>query len=112
MDGVLNDHKLQDNGYCGIKPACVENFNLLLNKVPQAQIIISSAWRYIVGQGQMTTKGFEYLLLVCGVFATDRVMGVTKSDEAIQGRGEQILAEVRNLKISKYVVLDDMDLGI
>jgi hypothetical protein len=110
IDGVLNDHRLQDNGYCGLKPSCVANFNLLLAELPDLQIVITSAWRYMVLNKAMTLKGFEYMLLVGGVNCEGRIHGHTRSDEEILTRGLQILNYLGRLCWfpKKYIVLDDM----
>jgi hypothetical protein len=125
IDGVLNDHQLQESGYCGFKPECVANFNLLLEQMPDLKIVISSAWRYIILGKQMTLKGFEYMMLVGGVNCKDRVIGHTVSDEDEQyrTRGGQIqfflwdwsrqntflvAAGGDCQRIDSYIVLDDL----
>ena len=113
IDGVLNDHAKHVNGYCGIKSSCVEILNCILYAT-DAKLIISSAWRYLVHNGSMTLTGFENLLLSHGVNCYQKVHGVTRKDVSVEvcDRGEQIAEYVREHNIEKYVVLDDLDLGI
>jgi hypothetical protein len=59
IDGVLNRHILQNNGYCGIEQPHVQALNYILAKVPEAKIVVSSAWRYMVHQQAMTLKGLS-----------------------------------------------------
>ena len=84
VDGVLNDHKPHPNGYCAMVPDCVAWLSYVLLCVPDARIVLSSAWRYIVLSGDMSLKGFEYLLLIHGApYETvhDRIVGYIPSDE-------------------------------
>lgn len=83
IDGVLNAHEKLPSGYCGIARPCVDQLNRILAAVPDAQLVISSAWRYLVLRENMTVKGFEYLLLVHGVQCHERVHGITDADGAI-----------------------------
>ena len=110
LDGVLNDHKRLNNGYCGIKKENVDIFNYLLTEVPDAKIVISSAWRYMICQDAMTLLGFEYLLLSHGVQCRKKIVGFTVRDERITERKNQILHWVESNHIDNYVVLDDLDL--
>lgn len=117
IDGVLNGHEQNAAGYCGFKPECVAALNLILEAVPEAQLVISSAWRYMMlpnlkdgTEPAMTLKGFEYLLLVAGVNCKGRVRGHTCSDETIKSRGRQILAWLAtNFTGRDYLVIDDME---
>lgn len=80
FDGVLNDHTQFENGYTGTKPSSVSVFNQILSEHPQAKIVISSSWRYLVLNLQMTVNGFENLMLTHGINAHGRVCGVTGED--------------------------------
>lgn len=109
IDGVLNDHAQNVAGYCGLKPSCVEQLNRILAAVPDAHIVVSSAWRYIVHGKDMTIKGFEYLLMVGGVNCNGLVLGVTETDEAIRSRGGQIDHAITKLAaVTSFAILDDM----
>lgn len=112
IDGVLNRHDQWTNGYCGTH---VENV-VLLNRIlaeTDAVIVVSSAWRYNVLRGDMTVRGFENLLLSHGIDCHRRLIGVTCSDEDLEGRGLQIRHWLNeNGGGRRYVVIDDLDLGI
>lgn len=134
-DGVLNDHTQHENKYCGVKAECVAALNFILGRVPDLQLVITSAWRYPVLSGDMTVKGFQTMLLVLGVNCEGRVHGVTVSDEEAAGgvkdweylkehgceiRAEQISAYVEECRRQRaniingvrHVVLDDLALPI
>ena len=111
VDGVLNRHQQMSNGYAGIEKDCVDNLNLILRKVSDAVIVISSAWRYLIHRGSMTRSGLEYLLLSHGVECEHKIYGYTVMDEELPQRGDQILrwlSEHKNLRIEKYMILDDL----
>jgi hypothetical protein len=82
IDGVLNGHQRQPGSpYCGIQQENVKPFNWLLERL-EPQIVLSSAWRYIVHGKDMTLSGFEYMLLTHGVFPiVNRIVGTTIPDE-------------------------------
>lgn len=127
IDGVLNSHQHLPSGYCGISAENVRHFNWLLKEAPDAKIVISSAWRYLILRGDMTLKGFEYLLLVHGVQCRDRVIGHTRQDDmpepchfdqsswnafGLKWRSEQVKAWINEHDVLNYVVLDDLPLAI
>jgi len=47
IDGVLNDHAKLESGYCGIRHDKASLLNRILDAVPDVQLVISSAWRYL-----------------------------------------------------------------
>lgn len=112
IDGVLNDHTYNsDAESCTLLPQCVEQMNRIIHVVPDVQVIVSSAWRYMVFGGVMTWPGFLYMLRTHGVTKKLVIMGCTKPDEEIPNRGAQIsdwiasaFAEHRDIT---FVVLDD-----
>lgn len=131
IDGVLNGHEKLATGYCGIRQENAQHLNRVLDTVTDAKLVISSAWRYLTFQGHMTLKGFEYLLLVNGVKALNRIAGRTEPDGAIENEPDHHDADAWNkaglrwrrsqieryLKLdalpdSRYVVLDDLPLGM
>lgn len=112
IDGVLNDHRPHKSGYCGTTRRCVGYFNQILRQTP-AKIVVSSAWRYLILKGEMTIGGFSSMLLTHGVECHERVIGTTCLDEEIEVRGLQIRHWLNeNGGDRRYVVLDDMNLGI
>jgi HAD domain in Swiss Army Knife RNA repair proteins len=130
IDGVLNDHTPQENRYCGMNRECVSRFNRILDAVPEANIVISSAWRYMILRGDLTIKGFEMLMLTHGVKCHDRVIGCTTADGPIEDephhhdepdrwknaglkwRGMQIKHYAFEYDIRHYVAIDDLPIDI
>lgn len=130
IDGVLNDHTRFENGYCGIQREPVEQLNRILAAVPDAQIVISSAWRYMIHCRPEEIKWFENLLLTHGINCYGRLISCTISDEEQAGehdmdwwrkngidvRVDQIdqylMDHYEYVGVFEWVVLDDMDLPI
>lgn len=138
IDGVLNAHQYDPKAEsCVILPECVYRFNTLLDALPDLNLVISSAWRYMIRNGAMSLSGFEYLLRTHGLYCKNRIVDCTGSDEACPRcsttqvssfnengyreclsckieitRGEQTKHWLTwNLGVDKYLVLDDEDLG-
>ncbi len=111
IDGVLNSHAQNAAGVCGIDPACAARLNRILAVSHDTLIVLSSAWRYMVLGGELTLKGFEYLLVTHGVQAHCKLAGTTVADEVVAWRGGQILDWVRRHPgVTDWVVLDDLDI--
>lgn len=113
VDGVLNghdfDHSAQSNV---IRRDCVKRLNRILDETG-CQIVLSSAWRYMVLMGAMTLDGFGYLLRSHGVRA-GRLIGTTAKDETggVDERGKQIKAWLaEHQAVTQWAVVDDMALG-
>lgn len=112
IDGVLNGHELKANNYCGIEAPLVSNFNDIMLDVPDLQIVISSAWRYMIICGDMTVRGFEHMLLTHGVMCYGRIKGITVSDEIIPNRRDQIYDYAKRHGIVDFVAVDDLQLNM
>lgn len=133
IDGVLNDHSRHPNGYSGLQARPVAILNKLLAEIPEMQLVISSAWRYLVYNGQMTTAGLESLFMTHGLDCKGRVHGLTDTDENAGGfdgnqtqdewyawithngarvRREQIKAAVAGKSPICYAVVDDLALDM
>lgn len=129
IDGVLNTHETDPEVLCGqIHPHKVRRLNQIL-RATGAKIVLSSAWRYIVHRGEANLMGMEWLLRSHGVLA-GRLLAVTRPDRlrtfttyngvpaawpVENERGQQIaewLADNGGAKAYRYVVIDDLDLGI
>lgn len=122
IDGVLNGHERHPNGYCGMKPSALRAMNYLLAEVPEAMIVVTSAWRYLVHNQQMTVTGLESLLLTHGLACHRRIAGITGPDEPYwppnptedyadpSVRVRQIEADVAERKPGRWLVLDDLPL--
>lgn len=110
IDGVLGPHDWSQEAESNIiDKECVWCFNQII-RAAQPKVVISSAWRYMINNGAMTTKGFEYMLRTHGVSAKLNIVGATRSDEEYATRPQQIQAYRNENDISKpYIILDDMD---
>lgn len=113
IDGVLNKHVAHKNNYCGTDPECVENFNHILDNT-DSQIIISSAWRYLILNKHMTIVGFENMLLTHGVNCHKRIFSHTKKDKhAYEPRENQITDFLIEMNFSdKWIAIDDLELNL
>lgn len=109
FDGVLNDHMTFENGYTGTKQSCVRVLNDVLREHPNVKLVISSSWRYLVLNGQMTLKGFESLMLTHGINAHNRVTGTTREDRGGDTRYEQIQdwLKTNDPSCQSWISLDD-----
>lgn len=113
IDGVLNDHSPMCNGYCGIKAECVEQLNRILATAPDAKIVVHSAWRYLLYDGDLPIRFFENLLLSHGVDCLNRLHGRTRWD-SVGGHEADRVSQIREYVIDHgvecFAVLDDLDL--
>lgn len=93
IDGVLNAHQPLDPAVMSsiIRADKVKILNAVL-KVTGCQIVLSSAWRYMVHRGEMKLEGFSWLLRSHGVF--NRLVGLTRSDTML----EKIVPRIDNPK--------------
>ncbi len=85
IDGVLNGHEYDDEAKsCNIRRECVKHLNRVVRETG-CRIVLSSAWRYIVHGGDMTLRGFGYMLrthgLVTEVGAMRLIVGLTRKDD-------------------------------
>jgi len=85
VDGVLNGHDWSDEAQsCSIRRECVAHLNRVIRETG-CKIVLSSAWRYVVLGGDMTLKGFGYLLrthgLICPSDTMNLIVGCTVPDE-------------------------------
>ncbi len=107
VDGVLNDHAFDiDAQSCTIDQSCVAALNRVL-KVTSCDIVISSAWRYMILGGAMSAKGFEYLLRTHGVHCVDKVVGYTRPDAKIYKPGDVIDQAERGKEILDWLNVFD-----
>jgi hypothetical protein len=130
IDGVLNSHQPIDPLI--LSSTFDKDKVARLNRVllaTDAQIVLSTAWRYFIHRGEMTLEGMDWLLRSHGVIAK-RLAGFTRADTMIDRpiwtgtqfwpatneRGQQIAewiaGQARGDIIQSYAVVDDLDLGI
>ncbi len=116
IDGVLNDHKWNEEAQsCTIRTDCMNELNRII-KETSANIVLSSAWRYMVLGGTMSITGFEYLLRTHGFISTGTIIGHTGKDRVTSDRSDRaklIKAWViaQSYQSGMYIALDDDDLG-
>lgn len=108
IDGVLNDHSLNAAGYCTIDFDKMKLLNSIVKL--NTDIILSTAWRYMIHSGECTIKGFENWLRCFGFVGY--IHGYTERDEIIKDRSEQISKYVKDFNIKSYAIIDDLDLNI
>lgn len=111
VDGVLNSHERNaHNAFFGIRPDCMARLNRVIAET-DPQIVVSSAWRYMVLHGAMQIHGLDYLFCTHGLRRGEgiRVMGCTPSDEEYPERGEQILRcwQAFQPRVEHWAVVDD-----
>lgn len=117
LDGVGNGHEKVSAAAdcCGLNLSSV----LELNRVVHAtgcQVVVASAWRYMLTRGQMTLGGFWYMLRTHGFTANgdaNPVVGWTREDRAPgESRAAQCGEWAAAAGLSgRYAAVDDMDLG-
>lgn len=112
IDGVLNGHSWNEEAQSNtLDKRCVWCFNQIL-RAKEPKVVIISAWRYMINNYAITTRGFEYLLRTHGVSAKLNIVGTTASDEQYPTRDAQIQQYLDENEIyNKFIILDDMDMG-
>jgi len=113
IDGVLNGHEYNTDAESNtIKHECVKHLNRILAET-QCELVISSAWRYMIHGGAMTLQGFGYMLRTHGV-KNVKIVGITEKDTQMENpteRGLLIQQWLSKNKVDQYAIVDDMQLG-
>lgn len=113
VDGVLNDHKQLPSGYCTIHPACMGWLNFIIRHT-DCKLVLTSAWRYMILSGDMTLKGFEYMMVTHGLTKQKESLfvGHTVSDEEVSKRENQIFNYIHYHRgmVDKWAIADDLPL--
>lgn len=119
IDGVLNGHDWDEPAQsCLIRRECIDHLSRIIRET-DARLVISSAWRYMILGGDMTDRGFSYLLrthgLIAGGLGGKVVVGHVGPDKDPTNfidRAEQIVAWLADHPEAEHVVcLDDEDFG-
>lgn len=117
VDGVLNSHDFDHTpgvNSGGIRRDCALRLNRVL-AATGCEVVLSSAWRYIILGGDATLRGFEYMLRTHGVAAEGRLVGHTRPDEDEDAttRGLQIASWLLEHRPPghRYAVVDDGGTG-
>lgn len=110
IDGVLNRHE-----YIGASQSptfnkrCIFNFNKLL--LYCNNVVLVSAWRYMILRCDMSSIGFTHMLRTHGVYYKINIVDTTRADSkiSISDRCTQIKEWIDNRYDEvNYVVLDDL----
>ncbi len=113
IDGVLNGHEFDAKAEsAGLRRDCVDRLNRVLDETG-CEVVLSSAWRYMVLGGAMTLSGFGYLLRTHGVRNLGaRLVGTTGHDTQTEDpteRGRLVVAWLMGqCGVMRAVVVDDM----
>jgi len=111
IDGVLNTHECFRNGYCGIHRDKIELVNWIVDNA-KCNVVIISAWRYLVLAGSMTLKGFSNLLFTHGADDWAELIRVLPFDIGNgSDRGQLVANDIANNHVTNYIILDDLDLA-
>lgn len=112
---MLNNHSRHDNGYTGMNKECVDILNRIIN-LYDPDIVVHSAWRYLVLNGSMTLDGLSNLLASHGINTHrehdyTRIIGVTRMDKntTLEDRVDQILEYPKD---KPWIVIDDLNLSL
>lgn len=115
IDGCMNDHTYNKAAASTtILPRCVEQLNYILDET-DGNIVLISAWRYMILKEAMTLRGFEYLLRTHVMHCVGRLIGYTNFDIDVKNpeRAEQIKKWMNKNNfqpaINNYVILDDFN---
>lgn len=121
IDGVLNDHRRMANGYARIDEDKATRLSKVLDEL-DADIVVHSAWRYLVLKESMTVRGFGDLLQSHGLslyrpgsLHDMRILGVTRMDRgegSTCDRSDQIREYAKEHGIKVYVAIDDLPLSL
>jgi hypothetical protein len=85
IDGVCNNYGVHPNGYPRwVSPITAECLNEVLRKVPDAQIVLTGAWRLLFPD----VLSIESMLGIHGVDSRGRVHGCTILDKAVHRPSE------------------------
>ena len=103
MDGVLNimsrtyySHSYLELGSDPIEKHLMVRLEFILDRVPDARIVISSSWHEKQVMKRLTQARFKYL---------DRIIGRTPRD--VNYRGNQIAKWLETNKVDNYIVIED-----
>lgn len=109
IDGVLNNLNVHAEGKVYIKPECMAQLNFILQET-KANLVISSAWRYLIVPETMTLDGFKYMLTTHGLRYDTKLIGKTGPDGGQFGddRAKQILWWLSDHYDFKWAVREEM----
>lgn len=104
IDGVLNAHEtIHPEVVSGIiRDDKVKLLNFVLQHT-NAQIVVSSAWRYLCFRDEMKVAGMSWLLRSHGIW--NRLVSVTRADTMLaKVVREEVLLQASTIKAIKQVI--------
>lgn len=105
VDGVLNTQADWKNRMYSLNPKCVDAFNMLLDKLDNPKIVLSSTWRNGItrdGSKAAHIKDLMKALSKAGISEIDRT--ATAPDGS---RSKEIDYYLRRHTADSYIILDD-----
>lgn len=119
IDGVLNHSHFgkNENDKFGFADDCIQNLKMILIKVPDTKIVISSAWKHFVMQGLVDRDTLDWRQTLCHRLGVPRdvIIGDTP-DLPDADRSWEIEAWLSENKtkvgLGTYVILDDECTGL
>lgn len=117
IDGVLNRCSTDGRRPAVlVLPEIADRFERMLRRVP-AKVVVSSSWRRLIHEGDMTLRGFGAMLGTHGMPVTrGRIIGATCPQGGRLSRGDQIRhwldQRSAHAIAGPVVAIDDHDRGI
>lgn len=114
LDGVCNNHYRLPNGYCSLDIVKIQILNSIVF-LTDSQIVLSSAWRYLILNKSMTLEGFKNMLLTYGLNQSVILKDYLSADVNIDDMNDRAkLCKdwlFRHHNFKDYIIIDDLDLG-
>ena len=116
VDGVLNYDGTTDriDGFIGFDPELINNFNKIIEAVPEAKIVISSSWRkpFAFMTAYSDFNGLKKLFADRGL--KGEIIGHTPIYWHDKPRGDEIRDWIENYTgtLDRFVILDDDTSGM
>lgn len=113
IDGVLNNDDTTDkiDGFTGLHPPLIANFNKIIEAHPDAKIVISSTWRKCLPFLKAYTNFEELKALLAARGLKGEIIDHTPIKMSYLSRGAEIKMwlddRAKELGVDQYVALDD-----
>ncbi len=113
IDGVLNNDDTTDkvDGFTGLHPPLIANFNKIIDAHPDAKIVISSTWRKCLPFLKAYTNFEELKKLLADRGLKGEIIDHTPIKMSYISRGGEISMwlddNAKKLGVDQYVALDD-----
>ena len=104
VDGVLNKKSDWVKPF-SLNPKCVRNFIELVNRIPNAKIVLSSTWRNGIARDGSRAAHIEDLMVLISAAG---ITTIDRTAEAPDGsRSREIDYYLRRHESDTYIILDD-----